>query len=70
MTLMTPALEIRTSSLVMWCLVLSSVTAADGSLSEVESILMMMSLLSLPTVTDLRDSLDLATSRTAAMTVV
>jgi hypothetical protein len=46
-----PALGIRTSALVMPCLDLGSSTALKRSVSEVESILTMMSLLASPTVT-------------------
>ena len=67
---MSPAFEIRISTLMMECLVSSSLTAEAGSESTVESILTMISLLSLPTVTEERSLVDLATSRTAAMTVV
>ena len=65
-----PALEIRMSTLVMECFVSSSLTAEAGSESTVESTLTTMSLLFLPTVSEDKSWFDLATSRTAAMTVL
>lgn len=65
-----PALEIKTSSLVIEYLEASSATAAAGSVSTVESILTIMSLESLPTGTEARDIVAEAMSRTAATTVV
>ena len=47
-----PALEIKTSRCMIPCLVVSSVTAAAGSVSIVESILTIISLLFLPVGTD------------------
>ena len=67
---MSPALEIRTSTLVMEYFVSSSLTAAAGSVSIVESILTIINLESFPTTTEERSLVDLVTSRTAATTVV
>lgn len=65
-----PALESRTSTLLILCLDLSSSTAASASVSDVASILTIISLLSSPALTSLRALVDFSTSRTAAMTVV
>lgn len=64
-----PALETRTSTLVMpWDL--SSLTASAASVAEVESILTVMILLPAPTFTVLKVFLAASTLRTAAMTVL
>jgi len=64
-----PALEMRTSTLVMpWDL--SSLTASVGSVADVESILTVMILLPAPSFTVLKTCLADSTLRTAAMTVV
>lgn len=65
-----PALEMRTSSLVILCVVLSSETAVEGSVSEAESILTVIILLFSPTGTVEKIWRAEVTSRTAAMTMV
>lgn len=62
--------RLKTSRSVIPCLVVTSVTAAAGSVSIVESILRIISLLSLPVGTDESVFVEAAMSRTAAMIVV